>query len=288
MDTSERADTQNADLFPDGHQQQVRSEKPLAGNSSILLQISAPCAQQPRSSFHHLNYRFQNGVTTSCKVSQLTPRTSKTDRAQRQHQAAVAAGPVWPRELSSQWWRLNSSERAAKFNSRKKWFCCYQKHVIVVSICRLFWKVTLFSSFFLAKQVLWILSCSNSQVTQLSRLRQGWTGCQFTGLLSSLLCINPLTNSPAQEEHCEKWKGHRYTHNVNKAKLSPLHLGYSAFLPLSCGVGLLVKSWHSCPRCKPTGTSSDILKWQQTNKTKKFLCQRQQSSSECMLTFMEG
>lgn len=154
--------------------------KTLAGNSSTLLQISAP------SSFHHLNYWFQNGLTTSCKVSQLGP---KTDRAQWQHQAAVAAGPIWPRELSSQWWRMNSSEHAARFNSRKKWFCCYQKHVIVVSICRLFWKVTFFFSFFLAKQVLWIFSCSNSQVTQLSRLRQtrmNWVPIHRTALFSSV------------------------------------------------------------------------------------------------------
>lgn len=34
--------------------------------------------------------------------------------AQWQHQAAVAAGLIWPRELSSQWWRRNSSE----------WVCC--------------------------------------------------------------------------------------------------------------------------------------------------------------------
>ena len=50
--TSDKADTWNADLFLESHQQQVLSEKPQAWNGSILIQKSAPYAQ---SSSHHMN-----------------------------------------------------------------------------------------------------------------------------------------------------------------------------------------------------------------------------------------
>lgn len=101
-DISEKADVQNIDLSLESHQQQVCSEIPQARNDSILLQISAPCAQQPRSSFQPLSYQLQNGVTISCKASQLTPWTSKADRAQQQLWTAGAVGLIWPEELSSQ------------------------------------------------------------------------------------------------------------------------------------------------------------------------------------------
>lgn len=177
----------------------------------------------------------------------------------------------------------NGSLETAKFKSKKKLFYFYQDHVIIESICRLLWKVTS-----LTKWVLWILSGPNSRVTQLPHLRRtrmDWVLAHRTALFGLQAHWQPVQHKKIDVKNA---KSAGTTHNFNNAKLSSLLLGYPVFLPLSSRVGLLVESWHSCPRCKPTDTSSDIFKWQQTNKPKRFLCQTQQPSSKYTLTFNGG
>lgn len=98
---------------------------------------------------------------------------------------------------------LNHLPRAGLFctsavtsKCRKKWFrffaftksnyCVHLQIVLKSQVC------------FLAKQVLWILSCSNSGVTQLSHLpqtRMNWVLTHRTGLFSSVW--NPTDKHPS-------------------------------------------------------------------------------------------